>query len=113
MLAPASSASRSRVLIGVTCDTTSTVSPRCSEMIRARALPHPFGRVIEALAAGRRNGGVAQPALVQLRIPFGGLDERHALPCAEVGFDEVVVDGDVETERLGRRRRGVVSPLQR
>ncbi len=50
---------------------------------------------------------------VQLRVAFGGLGEGQALPRAEVRLDQVVVDGDVEAQRLGRLRRGVVGPLQR
>ena len=81
-------------------------------MIRARALPTRSAAASKLSPPGGETL-VSRSHFVQLRIPFGGLDERHALPCAEVGFDEVVVDGDVETERLGRRRSGVVSALQR
>jgi hypothetical protein len=38
MAGPASSASRSTILIGVTCDTTRTVVPWCAATIRSRAL---------------------------------------------------------------------------
>ena len=47
----------SSVLIGVTCDTTSTFSPLCSLMIRACARRTAFGDAVEALPVGRRGGG--------------------------------------------------------
>ena len=75
--------------------------------------PNPLCHRIETLAAGRRDAGVAQPPPMQLGVPLGGLAERQALPVAEVGLDEIVVDGDVEAERRGCRSGGVVGPLQR
>ena len=80
--------------------------PRLARPTRSR-------NAVEALAVRWRHGGVTQPAPVQFRISLRGLAERQTLPLAEVGFDEIVVDGDVEPERLGRRGRGVVCPLQR
>ena len=50
---------------------------------------------------------------MQFRIAFGGLAERQPLPRTEIGLDQVVVDTDVEAERLGRRRGSVVRALQR
>ena len=113
MPGPASSASRNSVLIGVTCDTTNTVSPPCSAMIRAARPPHPIGDAVEALPLRGCDAGVAQPEPVQLRIAFGGLTESQPFPAPEVGFDQIVVDGDIQPERLSRRRRGVICPLQR
>ena len=75
--------------------------------------PNPVGDVVEALPARRAQGGVAQPAPVQIRVVFGGLQEGLTLPGAEVGLDQVLVDRDVQPERLGRRGGGVIRALQR
>ena len=48
-----------------------------------------------------------------LRIAFGGLGEGQPFQVPGISLDQVVVDGDVQTERLGGRRRGVVGALQR
>ena len=72
-----------------------------------------FGDAVEALPVGRRDAGVAQPPPVLLRIAIGRLTERQPFPGPEVGFDQVMVDGDVQAERLRRRRRRVVGTLQR
>ncbi|OOK72029.1 RNase H phosphoglycerate/bisphosphoglycerate mutase domain protein [Mycobacterium kansasii] len=50
---------------------------------------------------------------MQLGVAFGSLRESHSLPCAEVGLDEVVVDGHLQAQGPGRRRRRVIGPLQR
>ena len=75
--------------------------------------PHPVRHVVEALAVGRLTLVSRSQRPVQFRVTLGGLAERQALPRTEVGLDQVVVDGDVEAQRLGRRRRGVVGALQR
>ena len=46
-------------------------------------------------------------------VAVGGFGEGQTLPRTEIRFDQIVVDGDVEAERLGGLRRGVIGPLQR
>jgi hypothetical protein len=50
---------------------------------------------------------------VQLGITFGGLAERKPFPATEVSLDQVIFDADVESERLGGSRGGVICALQR
>lgn len=84
--------------MGVTWETTRnrrrTVFCRDAVAGAAHPLSH-FG----GSPAGWSERGVSQPAPVQLRMAFGGLGRRAPLPLAEVGFDEVVVDGDREPRR--------------
>ena len=89
---------------------------RAAAVVGDDPVPRPGDSLIhgvEAFSARRLCAGVAQPASMQFGIVFGGLSERESLPCAEIGFDQVVVDGDVQAQPFGGRGRGVVAALQR
>jgi hypothetical protein len=68
---------------------------------------------IEAFPAGRDDRRIAQPVPVDLGVGGGSLGERQPLPGAEVGLDQVVVDGDGQAEGGGGGASGFGRPLQR
>ena len=67
-------------MIGVTCVTSTSVSPSCASTIDASSARHPLPDGGEALPAGRRHVLGAEPLRVQLRVALAGLGERQALP---------------------------------
>ena len=54
-----------------------------------------------------------QPLSMQFRIAVGGLGERQAVPRAEIRLDQIVVDGDVQAQRLSRPPPRCPGTLQR
>ena len=100
----APSASRTRVLIGVTCVTSRTVRPAYRAMSRSRAAATRSRDLGEALAAagGRRVGG-RQPGVEVGGVALPHLGEGQPLPGAEVRLAQALLDADLQAEP-GRRR---------
>ena len=109
----ASSASRSISLIGVTWETTSTVFPGYAATTRSRAAA-TRAAVATMLSPP---GGATRGSSSQARSAAGDclreLAEARALPLAEVGLGEPVVDRHLEADRLSDRRRGLLGAAQR
>jgi len=108
MPCPASNASRSMVLIGVTCGHHQHCLSAVVVDDPCLGPPNPVGHTVEALPVRRPDAGVTKPAPVQFRITCAGLAERQTFPRTEVGFQSSRRRRDVEPKRLGGPAAAVV-----